>query len=200
MLTACTDEGVIAQGDIVAGPLDAGDRDGWERVDIDAWVPAGARVELAVFFDSTPTPPATNEWIVAPTQDALLANLTSPPDYPGKAPERRYLWIRVRLVSGANMASPQLRQVHAATADENYLEHLPAVHAEQDTATALERLLALARTEIGGAETLLRGLPQRSTPEFGTRHDFAVARGMDGVRIARRNDRGRAAAGAAASG
>ena len=129
-------------------------------------MPTGARVELAVFFDSTTTPPAVNEWIVAPAQDALLANFTSPPDYPGKAPERRYLWIRVRLVSGASLASPQLRQVHAATAEENYLELLPAVHAEQDTATALKRLLALARTEIGGAETLLRGLPQRSTPEF----------------------------------
>lgn len=166
VITACTDVGVVASGELLAGPLDAGDRDGWERVDIEAAIPADTRIELAVFFDATDTPPAAHEWIAAPAHDVLLGNLTTPPNYPGRAPERRYLWIKIRLHSQNDRHSPKLMQVHAATADENYLRHLPAVYAQEDRSTVLERFLALARTQIGGGEVLLRALPQLSTAQF----------------------------------
>lgn len=165
VIVACAGQGVVASGELRAGPIDAGERSDWERVALELDLPAGAEAELAVFFVDTATPdPADNEWIVAPASDVLLSTLaSSAPAGPGRG---RYLWLRVRLRPGAEGSSPRLRQVHAATADEDYRQWLPSVFAEQDADTALQRLLALARTEIGGAEALIADLPRIASPDF----------------------------------
>lgn len=166
VIVACAGASVAAVGELLAGPLDAGERNDWERAALDAIVPGTARVELSVFFSDTPSPPpAANEWLAAPAHDVLLATLASGIAAPGPG-QRRFLWLRARLHAGANGETPSLKQVQAATADEDYRQWLPSVYAEQDVDTVLMRLLALARSEIGEAETTIADLPRLAAPDF----------------------------------
>jgi phage tail-like protein len=165
VIVACAALGTVALGEVRAGPIDAGERSDWERVALDVDAPAGASIELSVFFADTAAPdPADNEWIAAPAPDLLLASVVSASvPVPGQV---RYLWLRVRLRPAPNGDSPQLRQVHAATADEDYRQWLPSVYAENDADGVLKRLLALARSEVGGAEALIADLPRLASPDF----------------------------------
>ncbi|MCY7353865.1 MAG: phage tail protein [Lysobacter sp.] len=165
VIVACAAAGVAASGELLAGPLDAGEGSDWERAALDVFVPQGARAELSVFFSDTAAPaPAANEWMIAPATDVLLATLASS-TAPGPG-QRRFLWLRARLYAGPNGEGPSLKQVQAATADEDYRQWLPSVYAEQDADTVLMRLLALARIEIGGAETIIADLPRLTAPDF----------------------------------
>lgn len=166
VIVACAGMGVAGLGELVAGPLDAGKRSDWERAAVEVDTPGDSRVELAVFFSDTASPPpAANEWLIAPANDVLLATLASAIASPEPG-QRRYLWIRARLSAGEGGQSPSLRQAHAATADEDYRQWLPSVYAEQDSDGVLMRLLALARSEIGDAETLIADLPRLAMPDF----------------------------------
>lgn len=166
VIVACAATGVVGMGELIAGPLDAGERSDWERAVVDVDTPADSRVELAVFFSDTPSPsPTVNEWLIAPAHDVLLATLASAAASPEPG-QRRYLWMRARLWAGEGGQSPSLRQVRAATADEDYRQWLPSVYTEQDTDGVLMRLLALARSEIGEAETLIADLPRLAAPDF----------------------------------
>lgn len=165
VIVACADAGSVASGELRAGPIDAGERSDWERVALDVDIPDGAIAELAVFFADTQAPdPADNEWILAPASDLLLSSVAS--SALPVAGQGRYLWLRVRLRPAPDGHSPRLRQVHAATADEDYRQWLPPMFAEQDADAALQRLLALARTEIGGAEAAIADLPRLASPDY----------------------------------
>jgi phage tail-like protein len=163
--TTCATLGHATQAELLAGPLDAGERDGWERLAIAVTTPGASRVELAAYFADTDAPPAPNDWLPAPAHDALLIHYLSPSLPVPLPPQRRYLWVRVRLRAiGADV--PTLAQVHAVTADEDYREHLPALYAESDADDTLKHLLALARSEIGDGEAALGALPQSLSPQF----------------------------------
>lgn len=165
VIVACANAGAAAMGELLAGPLDAGERSDWERVALDAVVPGTARIELSVFFsDTAAPPPAANEWLTAPANDVLLATLASNA-MPGPG-QRRFLWLRARFYPGSKGEGPSLKQVQAATADEDYRQWLPSVYAEQDADTVLMRLLALARSEMGDAETIIADLPRLAAPDF----------------------------------
>jgi phage tail-like protein len=163
-VVACADAGVAAQGELRAGPLDAGEGDDWQRVVLDIALEADASVALDVFCaPDTSLPPADNEWLRAPAHDVLLSTM---PNMPLLRAGRRYLWMRVRAQSGLQGANLRLHQLRAVTQEEAYLRHLPAIYAEQDADTVLERFLALARSELRAGEMLIEDLPRLAHPDF----------------------------------
>lgn len=166
VLIACADAASIGQGELVCGPWDAGERDGWERAVVDAVIPASASLRMEACFSDTPSVPGLGDWIAAPSTDVWLTSLLSPSLPTPQAPALRYLWLRVRFRPSAAGASPVLEQVRAATADEDYRQHLPSVYAETDEGTVLQRLLALARGEVADGEVALADLPRTFSPEF----------------------------------
>jgi phage tail-like protein len=122
-------------------PLDAGEDASWWRATADADVPDGAAVVLEL---ASEPPPRAPRWVQAAAPDTLVGPLL------GQAS-----WLRVRVTLVANEAgrSPTLQQVGAETAGDDYVRYLPAVYS-RDTAAAepLERLLAVARAQLGDLE------------------------------------------------
>ncbi len=157
----------VAQGWIEAGPLDAGEGQAWERVWAELATPAGTQGRLCVALQAQALPaPAPGDWTALPAWDALLAVATTAP-----ASQRRMLWLRVGLGSEQPTRSPTLRQARAATAGENYFDHLPATLArhdlpQQEPGGFLSRLLHLVRAQWSGVEELIDELPQRADASF----------------------------------
>ncbi len=170
VLIACADTAVVDRGEVLCGPWDAGERDGWERAVVDAVVPQWASVQLDVYFADNESPPTASAWLPSPSGDVWLDSLSP---LSQAAPARRFLWLRVRLSASAQGDSPVLAQLRAATADEDYRRHLPSVYAEQDADAVLQRMLALARGEIGDGERALADLPRTFSAQFLPSGDLA---------------------------
>ncbi|MBL8298434.1 MAG: hypothetical protein JNN30_08815 [Rhodanobacteraceae bacterium] len=166
VIVACAGRGLVARGELLAGPFDAGERDGWERAALQVTTPPGAGTTFELFFDESELPPAANDWMPARCDDLLLVNVWPSPLPPPQPAMRRFLWLRVRLQAGSATESPRLAQVFAATADEDYRRYLPSIYAEQDDDATLEHLLGLMRSEIGDGEARLGALPQALSPAF----------------------------------
>jgi phage tail-like protein len=145
--------GCMRQGHLVAGPLDAGVNDAWERVWIDAEIPDGATLELDVAAGGA-TEPA--QWIRSPSRDVLLRTL--------QLDATRSLWVRVRCVSNDGRASPRVLQVQAATAEPSYVDHLPSIYRRDDSHRFLENWLASFRSELRELEDVVEGLPRELDP------------------------------------
>jgi phage tail-like protein len=155
--------GCAAAGTIEAGPLDAGVENDWERIAVDADVPAAAGVGLKTFTSATPAPPGTGDWRDVPSLDALLDRDPGPAS--GASGLRRFLWVQVSLVSEDGRTSPTLRQVRAQTVGVSYLEHLPRIYRRDDAPERfLERLLALARSAMEDWDAELDGMHRRFDP------------------------------------
>ncbi|MFM2052567.1 MAG: hypothetical protein RL456_604 [Pseudomonadota bacterium] len=169
------DAAVIAQGSLHAGPFDAGDGANWERVSIDAEIPAGAACRFEVASKPAVAPPPSSlDWRAIDGTDALLA----PDGQPAAPGQRRHLWLRVTLSAGPAQASPRLRQVRAATAAEDYLDHLPQTYRRHDQRGDggdgfLSRLLKLLRTENAAIEEALDDMPRIADPLFSAEADLA---------------------------
>lgn len=157
-------QGCVSQGVLIAGPLDAGVAQVWERLRIQVEDKAPANVAAEVFLAPTDTPaPQNGQWVPSAALDTLLP----PPrtDASSPAPSARYLWLRVRLFSPDRRSSPLLVQVHATTTAPSYIDDLPAVYARRDAGSGfLRRWLALFRAEVGDTETLLDDMARRFDP------------------------------------
>lgn len=163
---ACADTASVTHGEVLCGPWDAGERDGWERVAVDATLATSTTLQIDVYTDATPAAPAPHAWVRAPSNDLLLASLVSPSLPIPSAPMQRFVWVRVRLSASPTGASPRLEQIRAATADEDYRTHLPSVFSEVDGDATLQRLLALARSEVGDGEVAVADLARTFSPQF----------------------------------
>ncbi|MGY4828743.1 phage tail protein [Sphaerotilaceae bacterium SBD11-9] len=166
---------VVTQGSLHAGPFDAGDGADWERVWIDAEVPTGAscRFEAASKPAVAPAPSAL-DWREIEGTDALLA----PGGQPAAPGQRRHLWLRVTIAAGPAHSSVRLHQVRAATAAEDYLDHLPQTYRRHDQRSdggegCLSRLLKLLRTENAAIEEALDNMPRIADPQFAADADLA---------------------------
>ena len=137
--------GCVTRGTIIAGPLDAGVDNDWERIAVDAGVPAHTAVKLATHARPAATQsPADADWVDVPSLDALLARDSGPAN--AASATQRYLWVRVTLESADGRHSPVVRQVHAESIGASYLDQLPRIYRRDDQPTRfLERFLALAR-------------------------------------------------------
>src|SRR5690606_25971857 len=147
-----------AEGELHAGPFDAGEEEVWERAWIDAHVPSSAAVRVEVALGDSAQPPDASAWRTLPCADALL---TLPPFR-----SARYAWLRVRLASNSPHASPAIRQIRLATAAENYLDYLPLTYRRNDTDGFLDRWLKLVRGEITRIEEAIELLPRLADPQF----------------------------------
>jgi phage tail-like protein len=167
------DDGCVETGDLVAGPLDAGMNQAWERALVSAIQPPGTHVELEVFLAAAASVlPSAQDWATAGALDTLLP----PPLRDGSPgpPSARYLWLRVRLSSADGRTAPEVSQVQATTAARSYIDDLPAVYAREDQASDfLRRWLALFRAELGDTETLLDEMARRFDPAITPADDLA---------------------------
>lgn len=158
--------GCARRGDLVAGPLDAGVGETWERVHVSGQAPASSGLELAVYLAPSPAPPPeADRWPRATSLDTLVP--PPPRDSSAQQASARYLWLRLVLTSADGLAAPRLDQVEASTRAASYLEDLPAVYARQDDAVGagfLRRWLALFRSELGDEERLIDTMARRFDP------------------------------------
>lgn len=154
-----SDASYVPQGSLVAGPFDAGEVRAWERAWVQAATPAGTQVSVEVALQATAAPsPAA--WFALPCADALLAPL-APADV-----DRRHAWLRITLASTHPAASPILRQARAATAAEDWLDHLPATFRRHDDTGLLGRWLRELRGEFGAVEEAIDDMPRVADPSF----------------------------------
>ncbi len=151
----------VASGTLLVGPLDAGEGDVWERVWVEAEMPAETSVllEMAGSNDST-TKLEDLDWFESPSLDVLLRTLVHKD---GKRfNESRFIWLRITLASHDGRSTPQLLQVQASTPQPSYLGYLPAIYRRDEAATGfLERWLALFRSELGDWDRALEELPRQ---------------------------------------
>jgi len=144
----------VPQGELVAGPFDAGEARKWERAWVEADVPAATTVTLSVAPQQGA--PVPTDWQVLPTADALLATVSAP----------RFVWLRLQLHSSSLKATPRVIQARCATAAENLLEYLPLTYARDDSSGFLDRWLKLLRGEFSRVEEALDDMPRLADPGF----------------------------------
>lgn len=151
----------VASGTLLAGPLDAGEGDIWERVWVDAEISEGTSVVLEVAGSNDGnTPLVSLVWKLSPSLDVLLRTLEH--DDGTHFDDARFIWLRVTLATHDGRVTPQLLQVQASTTQPSYMEHLPAIYRRDDAATGfLERWLALFRAEMGDWDRALEELPRQ---------------------------------------
>ncbi len=140
------------RGQLLTGPLDSGiPRCRWHRVRVDADVPSGTRLEVAVSSSEVPDPPPQGV-AVAPWQ-GHPAGVPHPDDWqvlPSGSldatidqPAGRYLFVRLRL-AGDGRATPFVRRIHLDFPRNTSAELLPPVFREEPEAGDFtERFLAL---------------------------------------------------------
>jgi phage tail-like protein len=146
----------VESGTLLAGPLDAGEGDIWERVWIEAEIPAETLVLLEVAASNDRSTLFSNlVWKQSPSRDVLLRTLAD-----GDA--ARFVWLRITLASLDGRTTPQLLQVQASTAQPSYIDCLPGIYRRDDAAAGfLERWLALFRAELGDWDRALEELPRQ---------------------------------------
>jgi phage tail-like protein len=154
------DAAYLSAGELRAGPFDAGEEQEWERAWAECTLPAGTQITIAAAQQGADTPvPTLADFRPLPGTDALLAPHASVP--------RRFLWLRISLASTDPAHSPRLDQARAATAAENYLDHLPATYRRHDGPDGfLTRWLQLMRGEFLAVEDSLEDMPRVGDPFF----------------------------------
>jgi len=153
----------LTDGELLAGPFDAGEEERWERAWVEARIPADTGLALDVAVNDDGVVPDASAWRTLPGTDALLA-------LPGE-PEGRFAWLRVRLHASAGSAypgsaSPVLCQVRLATAAEDYLDYLPLTYRRNDRDGFLSRWLRLLRGEFLAIEESVDLLSRIADPDF----------------------------------
>jgi phage tail-like protein len=156
-------------GQLLTVAIDGGiPRCRWHRVRLDADVPFGTALEIAVSTSelANPTPqgvaappwvlpfpagvPHPDDWQVAPPR-ALDFLVDQPPG--------RYLFVRLRF-TGDTLATPRVRRVRLDLPRVTSLEHLPAVYREQpDAEDFTERFLSLFDASVGELDRAIERAP-----------------------------------------
>ena len=100
------DAAYVREGELVAGPFDAGEEHVWERAWIEAEVPPEGMADVEVALKVAADPPQPAEWVRLPSPDALLAR-----DAGGSG---RFVWLRLQSshefgASGAGGAAAAVR-------------------------------------------------------------------------------------------
>jgi phage tail-like protein len=158
------DAAYVPAGQLASGRLDAGEQGDWVRVAVAAELPPGTGVQLQLFATGDATAvPAEPDWFTAAALDTLVWPYA--PAGNGQPGQHRYLWLRLLLSSNQGGASPQIRQVQAETAGEEYMDYLPSLYRREDAQQHfLRRWLALLRAQLGDLELVLLEMPQRFDP------------------------------------
>jgi phage tail-like protein len=193
---------VQKQGQLLTQPLDSGiPRCRWHRVRIDADVPAGTALSVAVAtmedlnVVSQGDPSRDPNWSLFPAGQPHFSDWTSAPagslDFLIDQPPGRYLFFRMRF-TGDGSATPVVRRVRIDFPRVTSLEHLPAVYRETaKTEDFTERFLSLFDASIEALDGIIErspalldadGVPQQLLPWLGTFFDIGFDSTWDAAR------------------
>jgi phage tail-like protein len=141
------------RGQLLTGAIDSGiPRCRWHRVRIDADVPAGTTVSVAVSSHEEANPDPQGR-ITDPPWQGFAPGIPHPSDWQiGPAgmldflidqPPGRYLFLRMRLVGDGHL-TPRVRRIRTDFPRQTSLENLPAVYRENpDAENFTERFLSI---------------------------------------------------------
>jgi phage tail-like protein len=156
------------RGQLLSGPIDSGiPRCVWHRVRMDADVPVGTTLAVAV---------ATSETIDAEQTAADPAWPHFPPGVPHPAdwqkvsagstdflirqPPGRYLYVRMRLESRDGVSTPRVRRMRLDFPRATSIDLLPAIYRqESDAADFTERFVALFDANIADLDAAIERAP-----------------------------------------
>jgi phage tail-like protein len=154
------------QGQLLTLPIDSGrPRCRWHRVRLDATVPAGTTLSVAVATAEDPSTPAQGDALGEIGWETFPAGFPHPTDwdvapqgsldYLVRQPPGRYLHLRLR-VSGNGTATPVIHRIRLDFPRTTSLEYLPPVYREEPRAEEFtERFLSLFDASV---ETLDRAI------------------------------------------
>jgi phage tail-like protein len=163
------------QGQMITVPLDSGiARCEWHRVRLDADVPTGTSIVVAVATaeDSAAAPqgnPARDPgWTQFPSGTPHFSDWTSAPsgalDFLIQQPAGRYLYLRLRL-TGSGTATPVVRRIRIDFPRATSVDHLPAVYQENPRAAEFSRrFLSLFDASIGDLDDIISRYPALLDP------------------------------------
>ncbi len=116
----------------------------WDRLEIDGDFPDGTSVVASVYTSETPIPDAiintlTDEWVACPPCDSVMR----PWDCMLRAPQGRYLWLRLVLTSHGEQ-TPRLRSVRVVFPRVSLRRYLPGTFgSDVRSAELTDRFLAI---------------------------------------------------------
>ncbi len=158
------------QGQLLTLPIDSGrSRCRWHRVRIEADVPAGTTLSIAVATSEIDDPPAQGDATGERGWESLPAGVPHPADWesapPGsldflpRQPPGRYLFLRLRL-AGNGAATPVVHRIRLDLPRSTSLAHLPPVYREEPRAEEFtERFLSLFDASIETLDRTIERLP-----------------------------------------
>lgn len=163
------------QGQLLTIPLESRiPRCRWHRVRVDADIPPGTTLSMAVATlekDRAPLhgdPSRNPDWSNFPAGQPHFSDWTSPPagslDFLIDQPPGRYLVFRMRF-TGDGIATPVVRRVRIDFPRVTSLEHLPAVYREDPNAEDFtERFLSLFDASIADMDRVIERYPALLDP------------------------------------
>jgi phage tail-like protein len=181
------------QGQLLTQAIDSGmPRCRWHRVRVEADVPPGTTVSVAIATSETETPPEQGDRNAEPSWQDFPAGMPHPhdwqaapsgsPDFLSNQPPGRFLFVRLRLTGDGN-ATPVVRRVRLDFPRVTSLEFLPPVYREQpDAEDFTERFLSLFDASIAELDRAIErapalldanGVPDEVLPWLGSFLDVA---------------------------
>jgi phage tail-like protein len=163
------------QGQMITKLLDSGiPRCEWHRIRIDADIPAGTALSLAVATTEDQNPKNQGDllrnpaWKDFPAGAPHPSDWTSPPsgsvDFLIDQPAGRYLFLRLRL-TGSGTATPRVRRIRIDFPRVTSLDHLPVVYRENPKAEDFtKRFLALFDASIADVDEIITRYPALLDP------------------------------------
>jgi len=165
-----------SQGQLLTKPLDSGiPRCRWHRVRVDADVPKGTTLEIAVATTEDNTLPDQGQLSPDPKWQQFPAGAPHPLDWTSAPPSSldfliqqppgRYLYLRLRLTSSDGTSSPVLRRVRLDFPRITSLDHLPEVYRENSKAEEFtERFLSLFDSLVTDVDSIITRYPALLDP------------------------------------
>jgi phage tail-like protein len=177
-------------GQLLTTVIDSGiPRCRWHRVRVDADVPFGTTLEVAISTSESPNPPA--QGVASAPWTAFPAGVPYPSDWQASTandylalqPPGRYAFVRVRL-TGDGTATPSVRRIRLDMPRATSLDFLPAIYRIDPAASDFtERFLSLFDATIGDIDRAIErspalldadGVPDAALPWLASFLDIAV--------------------------
>ncbi|MFM5949659.1 MAG: phage tail protein [Novosphingobium sp.] len=159
------------RGQLLTLAIDSGiPRCRWHRVRLDAEIPAGTGIEIAVSSHEDPTPPAQASALIAtgdwagfaggrPNPEDWTKPAADPRDFMIDQPPGRFLFVRIRM-TGDGFATPRLRRMRIDMPRQTSFDRLPAVYADNPVAIDFgERFLALFDAAVEDMDRVIERYP-----------------------------------------
>jgi phage tail-like protein len=158
------------QGQLLTVPIDSGKpRCRWHRVRLEAAVPAGTSLAIAVATSEDPSPVAQGDPLAETGWETFPAGVPHPTDWDAapqgsldylvRQPPGRYLYLRLRLL-GDGAATPVVHRIRIDFPRSTSLEHLPPVYREEPRAEEFtERFLSLFDASIEELDRAIERFP-----------------------------------------